>query len=67
MSWLWLAPAVTALVGIVVLAVAVSRAAEEAAILRREAHQLAQLRPALVEIGIAGRALGASMEDRLRA
>ncbi|GAC1312751.1 MAG: hypothetical protein NVSMB12_03320 [Acidimicrobiales bacterium] len=50
MSLIWIAPAVLALVGTVVLAAVARRAAEEAAGLRQAVARFGELRPALLEV-----------------
>ncbi len=64
MSALWLIPLGVIVVGLIPSVVAGMRAAEEAALLRRELNALGQLRPALVDIN---RDVAALRESALRA
>ncbi len=66
MTLLWLFPLVTAALGLAAVAVVASRAAEEAARLRRSIGSLGELRPAIVEAGSRVRALHAAMEAHTR-
>lgn len=61
MTLLWLLPLLVTAAGTLAVAVVGARVAEEAGELRRELARLGQLRPALVEVGAAGRALRASL------
>ncbi len=59
---LWLVPALVMVAGLVPVAILALRAAEEAQNLRRQVGELAQLRPALVDLRSGGRALRASVQ-----
>ena len=62
MTVVWLAPLVTTAMGLTVVAVVASRAAEEAARLRRSIGGLGELRPAVVEARSRVRALRDAMQ-----
>ncbi len=61
---LWLIPALVLVLGTVPVAILCLRAAEEAGELGRQLRGLAELRPALVELRTAGRAVGAAIRER---
>ena len=62
MSLVWLAPLVTTALGMTAVAVLASRAAEEAARLRRSIGGVGELRPAVIEAGSRVKALRAAMQ-----
>lgn len=57
MTTLWIVPLLVAAVGLVLVAVSARRVADEASDLREAFHRAGELRPALVEIHTAARAL----------
>lgn len=64
---IWLLPTLVVVLGLVPVAVAAIQAADEVGKLRRQLGELAQLRPALVELRSAGETLRASMRGAGRA
>ena len=62
MTLLWVLPLSVTAVGIVAVAVAASRAAEEAERLGAEVRRLGTLRPTVAEVGASARALRESLE-----
>ncbi|MDP9071049.1 MAG: hypothetical protein M3N68_07155 [Actinomycetota bacterium] len=62
MSLLWVVPLSVTAAGLVAVAVAASRAAEEAARLRAELGHLAGLRPAVADVRAGAQALRESLE-----
>lgn len=62
----WMVPAVVAGVGLLVAVVMGFKAGEELGALRRQVRHLAELRPALVEVGDTARTLGATLRKPKR-
>ncbi|MDQ3575196.1 MAG: hypothetical protein M3404_09825 [Actinomycetota bacterium] len=63
---LWLIPLLVVVVGTIPVVIAAMGAAEEAGRLSAQLRQVAQLRPALVEVRSAGQVLRASLQERNR-
>ncbi len=63
---MWLLPAMVVVLALVPVAVTAFRAADEARELRRQLGELAQLRPALVEVGTAAQQLRARVQQMTR-
>ena len=61
---IWLLPALVAVVGTIPVAILSLRAAEEAGELLRQLRGFGELRPALVELRTAGRAMSASLREK---
>ncbi len=59
----WLVPALVTVAGLVPVTILALRAVEEAENLRRQVRELGQLRPALVEVRSASRALRATVQE----